>query len=166
MKTLFLHLLNMSITATWIAIAVIVLRFILKKAPKWIILILWSFVALRLICPYSIESIFSLIPSTETVPQNIMISDPEINSGISFLNQTINPIINESLSPNITNNINPIQTLTFVLSAIWIIGIVVMALYTLIRCIFLYRKIRESILLKDNIYLCDLISTPSAIIHE
>lgn len=71
MESVFLKIFNMSITACWLVLAVVLLRFLLKKAPKWLTLVLWCFVGLRLICPWSFESIFSLIPSTETIPQNI-----------------------------------------------------------------------------------------------
>ena len=94
MSDLFINLLNMSITASWLVLAVIVLRFLLKKAPKWINAVLWSFVGFRLVCPFSFESVLSLIPSAETVPTDIVYSQsPTIHSGIPVLNSTVNPII-------------------------------------------------------------------------
>ena len=94
MDRLFINLLNMSITASWLVLAVVAIRFLLKKAPKWINTVLWAFVGLRLVCPFSFESIFSLIPSTDTIPQDIIYSDsPAIHSGIPAINSTINPII-------------------------------------------------------------------------
>ena len=90
----------MSISASYIVLAVFLLRFLLKKAPKWITVFLWGIVAVRLICPFSIESVLSLIPSSEVVSPNIMTDKtPTINTGIPFINSTINPVISESFTP-------------------------------------------------------------------
>ena len=91
MSDLFINLLNMSITASWLVLAVVLLRFLLKKAPKWINAVLWAFVGFRLICPFSFESIFSLVPSTETIPQNI-VSGPsfDVNTGINIVDNQVN----------------------------------------------------------------------------
>ena len=66
MDMLFIKVLNMSISASWLVLAVLVLRLVLKKAPKWVSVLLWGFVAIRLLLPVSLESVFSLIPNTET----------------------------------------------------------------------------------------------------
>ena len=88
MEAVFLKILNMSMTASWVILTVILLRLLLKKAPKWIMGILWGFVAIRLIVPFSLESIFSLIPSAEPIPENIFTAEnPVINSGIPSLNR-------------------------------------------------------------------------------
>ena len=71
MNELFLKIINMSISASWLVLAVLILRFVLKKAPKWINVLLWGIVAIRLICPFSFESPLSLIPSAETIPLNL-----------------------------------------------------------------------------------------------
>lgn len=68
MDAVFIELLNMSITASWLVLAIVLLRFLLRKAPKWIMGVLWGFVAIRLIFPFSLESVFSLIPSAEPIP--------------------------------------------------------------------------------------------------
>ena len=110
MSTVFIKLLNMSITASWMILAVILARLLLKKAPKWITCLLWGLVAVRLICPFSFESIFSLIPSSQTIPPNIALQqEPAINSGITIVNETINPIIAESFTPTPLNSANSLQ---------------------------------------------------------
>lgn len=63
MDDVFLKLVNLSISASWLILAVLVLRVVLKKAPKWVMPLLWGVVALWLVCPFSIESVLSLIPS-------------------------------------------------------------------------------------------------------
>ena len=161
MEAVFLKLVNMSLTAGWLVLAVIFLRFLLKKAPKWTRIVLWGMVALRLICPFSIESAFSLLPSAEPVPQNIFISDaPKIDSGLAILNQTVNPILSQSLAPEASDSVNPMQVITFAASVIWIVGMTAMLLYALISYLRIRRKAEESIPLKQNIRICDHIDTP------
>ena len=72
MDDVFLKLVNLSISASWLILAVLVLRVVLKKAPKWVMPLLWGVVALRLVCLFSIESALSLIPSAETIPSEIV----------------------------------------------------------------------------------------------
>ncbi len=161
MEAIFLRLLNMSITASWLVLAVIMLRFLLKKAPKFLTVALWAMVAVRLIFPFSIESIFSLIPSSEPIPQNIVYSSkPAINTGIDAFNSTVNPIISESLAPNPGDSANPLQIITAVAAVVWLIGIGVMLIYSLISYLYLRKKTRISLLYKDDIYFCDNIDTP------
>lgn len=161
MEALFLKLLNMSITASWLVLAVVIFRLLLNKAPKSISCFLWVLVAIRLICPFSLESILSLIPSAETIsPQIIYSETPTINSGISILNETINPIISGSLAPNREYSANPLQVISGIASIIWIIGIICMTLYAAVSFIRLYRKTRESVEIEKGIWLCDHIGTP------
>jgi len=110
MSAVFLKVLNMSITGSWLILAVILVRQLLKKAPKWAACLLWALVALRLICPFSFESGFSLIPSVETIPSDIAIMhEPAINAGITIIDDAVNPIITESLKPDPANSANPLQ---------------------------------------------------------
>lgn len=161
MESVFLTIINMSITASWLVLTVILLRLLLKKAPKWIMGVLWGFVAIRLIVPFSLESIFSLIPSAEPIPQNIFTAEsPAISSGFPVLNEMINPILSDSLTPNAADSVNPVQSVMFIASVVWIIGIVGMLLYTLISYLRIHSKVREAVPLKENIWICDHISTP------
>ena len=99
MEELFLNFLNMSITAGWIVLVLVLLRPLLKKAPKWITCAMWGLVALRLVLPISVESAISLIPSAETVPpEAIYQTEPQIDSGITVLNSAVNPILSEHFS--------------------------------------------------------------------
>ncbi len=161
MESLFLQILNMSITASWIVLAVCLLRLILKKAPKWVSVALWGLVGFRLVCPFSFESVLSLLPSAQTVPTDIaMTAEPAIHSGIPALNSTINPILSDSFAPNPGDSANPLQVVTFVLSMLWIVGMAAMLLYMAISYIRLHKKTRESIVLADNVFVCDRIDTP------
>ena len=87
MSGLFLKILNLSITASWLILAIIIIRQLMRKMPKWIVCALWALAAFRLICPFSFESALSLIPSSETVPYDIaMKAEPAIDSGLSSVN--------------------------------------------------------------------------------
>lgn len=161
MEALFLKLLNMSITAGWIVLAVVLLRLLLKKAPKWISCLLWVLVGLRLILPFSFESKVSVVPSTETVPQEIIYSQaPTINSGVPFVNNSVNPVISESLAPEVGASVNPIQIVIFVATIVWCIGMAGMLIYALISYLRVKHKVRISAPLRENIYICDNIGTP------
>ena len=112
LSEVFLKILNMSISASWLVLAVLLLRLVLKKAPKWVSVLLWGFVAIRLICPFSIESMLSLIPSAETVSPEIMMDwTPEISTGIGSVDTVINPIITQTFAPNPATSANPLQIL-------------------------------------------------------
>ena len=111
MDTLFLKPLNMSIAAGWLILVVMVLRIVLKKAPKYIRCILWGVVAIRLICPISFESVFSLIPSKETLPpEALFATEPVIQSGVEIVDKVVNPAFIASFSPPDTlQSANPLQ---------------------------------------------------------
>ncbi|MBR3762688.1 MAG: hypothetical protein IKK59_08125 [Lachnospiraceae bacterium] len=132
MTVVFLKLVNMSIAAGFLVLAVIALRLFLKKSPKWVYCVLWGLVGIRLICPLSVESIFSLIPSAETVPQEIVYAErPAIHSGVAYLNSYVNPILSEKLAPSAEAGVSPMQTIIFVATVIWLVGF---NLETLIHC--------------------------------
>ena len=161
MEAVFLKILNMSITASWIVLAVIVVRLLLRKAPKWIIVLMWGLAGIRLVCPFSLESVFSLIPSVETVPSNILYMDtPTIHSGVSALNSIVNPIISESLAPSVGDSVNPVQVITFISSMIWIAGVAVMLIYTAVSYLRICKKVKEAMPFKENIWVCDHVDTP------
>ena len=161
MSEVFLSIVNMSISASWIVIAVLVLRLLLKKAPKWITVVLWGIVAVRLICPFSIESVFSLIPSAETISPQVLAEPTEINTGFAVINNTVNPIIQEyavTVSPE--KSINVLQLFVLIFSKVWGIGLVAMLIYTAISYLNLKRKIGTAVLLRDNIYQSENVVSP------
>ena len=161
MENVFIKLLNMSISAGWLILVVILLRLILKNAPKWIRYILWGIVAARLVCPLSIESVFSLIPSAETVPQEIMYAQkPTIHSGVLALNSVVNPYLSESLAPEMGASVNPMQIVISLAAVSWIVGVLGMLVYAGISYGRLRKKVAASIRERKNIYFCDDIDTP------
>ena len=161
MNELFLKIINMSISASWLVLAVLILRFVLKKAPKWINVLLWGIVAIRLICPFFFESTLSLIPSAETIPLNIgMDTTPTINSGISAINNAVNPIISQSNTPMAGASVNLLQITIGIYEYIWIFGMIALALYTAISYWRLRRKVDTAVRYKDNIFQSENVSFP------
>ena len=161
MENLFLTIVNMSITATWVVLAFTVLRPLLKKVPKWVNCFLWGIVALRLCLPFSLESVFSLIPSTETIPTNITTSaKPQIDTGVGVVNSVVNQVISDSFTPDPSYSVNPLQVVVSVASYIWLIGLVLMVIYCAVSYIMLKRKVSASVHYNNNIYYCDNIETP------
>ena len=161
MSEFFLSVVNMSISASWIVLMVLLLRLLLQKAPKWITVLLWGIVAVRLICPINIESVMSLIPSTQTISPEIMLDrTPTIDSGVPIINNTLNPIISGSFAPDPVASANPLQILIPILSIVWIAGIVIMLIYTAISYLSVKRKIGTAILLRGNIFQSESVVSP------
>ena len=161
LETLFLKLVNISITASWFALAVMVFRVLFRKAPKVFHVGLWALVGIRLMLPFSIESIFSMVPSAETIPEGILYAtEPKIHSGVEILNSTLNPILSTSLAPEIGASVNPIQIIVFLASNFWVLGMILMMSYTVISYFRIQKSVREAIWTKDEILLCDRIDSP------
>lgn len=160
-QDLFLDLLNLSISATWLILAVVLLRFVFKKAPKWVNCLLWGIVGLRLVFPFSVESIFSLIPSAETVPPDIVYdAEPQINSGIPAFNSVVNPVITETFAPDPVTSVNPLQVVAIIASYLWVIGLAVMIIYALVSFLKLKHKMRTATLFRDNIFQSENVQSP------
>ena len=161
MTQFFLTVLNMSISAGYVVLVVLLLRLLLKRAPKWISVLLWGIVAVRLICPVSVESVLSLIPSAETVSPDIMFDAvPSVNTGIPIVNDALNPILEESFAPSMGDSANPLQILLPILAAVWCAGMAVMVIYTVISYLRLQRKVRTAVRLRDNIYQSEAVVSP------
>lgn len=161
MEELFLKLVNMSITASYLVLAILILRLLLRKAPRWIHVTLWGLVGLRLVFPFSIESVLSLIPSVEPLPQEFLYAaTPQIQTGIPYVNNMLNPLIAQSLTPAELTSANPTQIWSFIFSQVWLLGVVILGLYALISYLVIRAKVRPSIRVGGKLYLCDTIDTP------
>ena len=161
MSELFLKIVNMSISASWVVIAVLTLRFCLKKAPKWVNVLLWGIVAARMVFPFSIESVLSLIPSAETISPTIMMEQsPSVQTGVPALNHVINPVISGSFTPAPGASANPLQIWIPVLAGIWLFGIAALFLYSAVSYWRLRRKVCEAVILRDNIYQSENVCSP------
>ena len=162
MAAVFLKLLNLSISASWLVLAVLVLRLISKRSPKWVNVLLWGIVALRLVLPFSIESALSLIPSAETVSPAVVqfAPAPTITSGVSVIDNAVNPSLSEHFSAVPTASVNPLHVWTEIAGWVWLIGLGAMLLYALVSYLRLRRRVSVSLSIQDHIYLCDAISSP------
>ena len=157
----FLEVFNMSVTAGWLVLAIIVLRFLLKKAPKGVICFLWLLVALRLIIPSTFESVMSFIPSAEVVTEESLYSDTSmVNTGIPIVDNSVNPVISKTLEPESGNSVNLMQVVIYVASYVWVVGMICMGLYAAVSYIRLRIKVREGVEDGKRIWLCDRIATP------
>ncbi len=162
MSGIFLKLLNLSISASWLVLVVLALRLVLKRAPKWVNVLLWGMVALRLMLPFSIESALSLIPSAETVSPEVVQFDPAptITSGVEFIDNAVNPSLSESFAAAPLASVNPLYVRTYLAGWVWLIGLAAMLLYALVSYLRLRRCVRASIPLRENIYVCDEVPSP------
>lgn len=168
MGDIFLKLLNMSIAASWLILAVLLLRLLLKKTPKWIHCLLWGFVAVRLICPFSIESVYSLIPSAETVQTNkitdgdghISQTIPVIDSRMPVVSNVVNPILRDTFVYEEEESAAPMQIYTYAAGIVWCCGVLLLLTYAFIGRLRIRNMVKEAVCHRDNIYLCDAVESP------
>ena len=160
MSEFFLNIVNMSISASWIVLAVLLLRLLLKKAPKWINGILWGIVGLRLIMPFSFESIFSLIPSSETISKAPDSPRPHFESGVTIIDNQVNDYLGEHYYEVVTRPTGHFADITTILTIVWIVGIVLLLAYTIISYSRVKNKIGTAVLLRDNIYQSENVISP------
>ena len=157
---MFVKLVNMSIAASWLILVVMLLRLILRKAPKWVNVLLWGLVALRLLCPFSIKSALSLIPGSETVPEEIFFYEAAQQHTPAWLDIADNPAFSQNVSLTTGQSASTVQTHFLLWTLLWLAGMTAMLLYAAISYARLRRRVSESIPLRENIYLCDRVQTP------
>lgn len=161
MSEIFLKIVNMSVSASWLIMAVLILRLILRKAPKWINVLLWGIVAVRLLFPYSIESALSLLPSAETISPTIMMDNtPSIQTGVPVINSIVNPLISKSFTPTVGASANPLQIWIPILTVVWFTGVSIILLWTVISYWRLYRKVDTAVLYRENIFQSENVGSP------
>lgn len=162
MSRLFLLVLNMSITGSLVALAVMAARILLKRAPKIFSYGLWAIVLFRLLCPFSFESALSLMPvNKEPIPQDLVyMHNPAINTGMKMIDIPINNSLGEALAPvNQGASVNPAGVITEIFAMIWLAGITVLLCYGFITYFRLKQRLSTATLVEDNIYETDLIKT-------
>lgn len=166
MGDIFLQLLNMSITAGWLVLAVLAVRFLFRNMPKWICCLLWAVVALRLLVPFSIESPFSLQPSAQPIQSTTVMDGGvktyvlSIDSRASFVENRVNPALRDTFAYQESESAAPVQIVTEIAGCIWLVGMAVLLIYALAGVIRLHRSVREAIRYRDNSYVCDAVTTP------
>ena len=163
MDNLFIDFLNTSITASYIIVAVLLVRAIFKKLPKKFICALWAVAGLRLIMPFSIESAFSLIPSTKTIdPVSGSSYGVRLNSGITALDIPVNNFLVENEMAATTQALTPSDknVIVSIIAIIWLVGIAAILLYGVFSYIKLKRTVSTAVLFKDNIMQSENVVSP------
>lgn len=165
MDKFFIDLINASINASWLILAVIALRLVLGKlkVPKSYQCILWILVAVRLICPVSIESNLSLIPSAETIPYEILYArSPAIQSGIPAVNNIVNPVLSETSAPKELTSVNPLQIYVYVCTRIWAFGALALLFFAIVSYLRIRRRVAIAIRMDDksDIWQSEFVDTP------
>lgn len=161
MVNILITLFNMSITASYLIVAIILVRLLLKSIPRKFICLLWGLVAIRLIFPFAIESITSLIPKNLALTEDIIYKNStSINSNVTHFNNATKPLGNQLIDTNVKGNFNILHIAITSAAIVWIIGMAILVMYSLITFIRLKRMVSTSVPLKDNIYLSDSIQSP------
>ena len=161
MNDVFLKLVNLSISASWLILAVLVLRVVLKKAPKWVMPLLWGVVALRLVCLFSIESALSLIPSAETIPSEIVTETREpVLYEQATLDIVTNPTLPSAAEVPVGVSRQQAQVDFNIYSVLWLAGMAALLVHALVSAGKLKRKLATAILLRDNIYESEFVDSP------
>ena len=169
MSEAFLKIVNMSVSASWLVLAVLLLRLVLKKAPKWVSVLLWGMVAVRLICPISIESALSLIPSAEPVPVQVItelqvvVQPGTTQTDTPVSDRTDTPVRDETGNQSAAAVTEPEEQgvpMVTVLAAGWAIGVTGMLVYTAVSYFLLRRRVATAIRLRDNIYRSEHVDSP------
>lgn len=166
MGEIFIKLLNMSITASWLILVVLCIRLLFRKIPKWVTCLLWGVVAIRLIFPFSIESEFSLLPSAEPIKSSAMMEGevvpyvPSIDSNWGIVENTVNPILADTFAYQKTESVAPLQIFTGIAGSVWLCGMVVLLIFATASMIRLRLCVKEAVLYKENIYICDAVKSP------
>jgi len=166
MTELFLSLLNMSITAGWVILAILLFRLLFRRAPKRILCLLWGVAALRLILPFSLESIISLIPSRKTVSPAILLSPaPTVDSGVGVIDRVVNPILIDTFAPDLGASVNPLQVVTAVAANLWLLGMVALILYAIVSYCLLRRRVATAVPYETNlchrpVKQCETVASP------
>lgn len=163
MDSLFITILNNAIVASWLIAAIILLRLVFKKVPKWVHCMLWILVAVKLLLPINIETPFGFLPKTKPIPENITVAEvPTVDTGISGIDESINFTLAKNMSrDNIEYvTVTPMGVYMYIASLIWLTGIIIMLAYFIISFLVIRHKVSASIRTASNIYECDEIVSP------
>lgn len=166
MGDIFLKLLNMSITASWLVLAILVVRLLFGKMPKWMNCLLWGVVAIRLLVPFSVESMFSLQPSAEPIRTSTVAEGkilpyvPSVDSNLSFIENAVNPMLRDIFAYEASDSAAPLQVFTEVAGGIWLLGMLALLCFAFVSTVRLHFTVREAVCCKEDVYLCDAVKTP------
>lgn len=160
-EELFLTLLNRSLAAVWLVLAILLLRPFLKKVSRAFCCAMWGLVAFRLLCPFSLQSVLSLIPDAQPIPTDLASVSSAVEGSAGAGGQTVGGNLAAFLPSAAQGEVvSPVQTLTRVAAVLWIVGMALIALYALGSYLHLRLLVREAVKHPDGYWLCDRIQTP------
>ncbi len=147
LDSLFLELLNRALSATWIILAVILFRALLKRwIPRWVMMFGWLLAALRLVCPFTVESVLSLLPSGKPIPSDIPYDNtPALDLGVPLVERPVNDLIATHLTPTPGDSVNPLQIVILVAALVWLVGVAALLIYTAVSCLLLKHRVRTAV---------------------
>lgn len=173
METLFLKILNMSLTASYVIIAVLLIRLLLKRAPKKYSYLLWAVVLFRLVCPVSISSELSLFNAP---PFDMTAAQKSGEAALSYVSADIGymekpgltvgiPTVNVMISDTLpqadpTASVNPLQIWIQIGTVLWCLGVLALLVYSLVTYFRLKRRMATTVLLDKHIFESDNIRSP------
>lgn len=170
MTAAFIEIFNISISASWMILAVVLLRLCIKRLPRWITCVLWGMVAIRLLLPFSIAGPFSLLPSENTIPQEVLTETvPSIDSGITVLDEAVNPVLEEiALSPSVsvdppadTDEQEPLFAKVFRIGMwIWLVGMLGFLMAAEISYLMLRWRLSDATIVDDRVRFSNRIDSP------
>lgn len=156
----FLELVNRSLAAGWLVLAVVLLRVLLKKAPKWVHCVLWALVGVRLTCPFTFESVLSLLPSAKLIHTEVYEMRPYIETGLPAVDATANDFLGHRYAEGVTVPAKLFSHVTEILFAVWAVGLLVLLLYAGISYFRLRKTTAASMPTEPQVYVCDAVSSP------
>ncbi len=162
MSGIFLKVLEMSLTASYVVLAVIVVRLLLKRAPKVFSYLLWLVVLFRLVCPFSFESSWSLLPVDKVEVSAYNYESERVENTVDYDHKAPVPLFGSptDIVSAVPENVENRRGVIKLASRIWLLGIAGLLLYALVSYIRLKGKLTTAILVRDNIYETDRIQTP------
>lgn len=163
MEGIFVKLLNMSVSASGFILIAVLLRALLKRSPKWIHCLLWGLVAVRLVCPLSFESSFSLAPRADFVETKLGVQreDGRYMNSATDVSKALNDDLDNAQNKNLANKGNADRQGDWKkISWTWFVGAVLLLSYAAISYLRFRKKVQASVRLRDGIYVCDNIRTP------
>lgn len=175
--TLLPKILNMSLTASIVIVIVLLARLLLRKSPKVFSYALWAVVLFRLLCPVSFSTEFSLLGLFNTptatvsdggayssmtyIPSDIVHTEyPRVDLPLPGVSEAINETLPQGSEQT---GADPLELPMSAATTLWLLGIMVMLIYSAVSLLELRRKLVGAVRLRDNIYLADHIATPFVI---
>lgn len=161
MTALFLKIVNTGISAGWVVLAVLAVRLVLRKAPKWTHVLLWGIVALRLIFPFSLESALSLIPSAQTLPDQLLAGPSfQIHIGVPPVDQRVNEYLGDRYFEGVSVPTGSGRDTMTLFAVLWIVGTLLLLAYMAVSYLRLWLRLSEAVPVEENVFRSRKIEVP------